>query len=240
MFSTAAQHAADPAYLRVRTGAHYDPAPCACRNEGAAEQHRGLVAENGIGIDSRRAFADRHRLTGENGLLCGQAPRLEQTKISRNPVAGFHQHDIARHQVGGVHAGALSAAQYRRVRCQHLANGLHGLFSAAFLDETDGGIHQHHGKDHARINPVTEHRGHRGRPEQYVDEQIIEVSQEPEHRRRARLIGQPIGTKALQAARCFLAVEAFIRRIDGCQRFSIGKRMKGVARPFDIHHSGLH
>ncbi len=82
----------------------------------------------------------------------------------------------------------MLVAQHHGVRRQHLADGGHGRFGLAFLDEADDGIDQDHAQNHGGVDAMTQRAGDRGRNQQQVDQNIVELQQEA-HERPASLRG---------------------------------------------------
>ena len=70
---------------------------------------------------------DRLGLPGEGGLLDAEAGRLDEPGIGGYDVAGFEQHDVARHQFGGGYLGHLAGPPHPDYGRSELAQGAHGL-----------------------------------------------------------------------------------------------------------------
>lgn len=92
-----------------------------------------------------------------------------------------------------MHDDALSPAYDGRLERQHLPNGVHGLFGLAFLNEADGSVDHHHRKDHAGIHPVAQGGRDQARRKQDIDEDVVELQQEPEKHAAPPRRWQPIG-----------------------------------------------
>ncbi len=62
---------------------------------------------------------------------------------------------------------------------QHLANSIHRLLGATFLNEADDCIRDDHGQDDTGINNVSEARGNDRGTNEDVDQDVVEVSKKP-------------------------------------------------------------
>ena len=62
---------------------------------------------------------------------------------------------------------------------EHLADPLQGLLGLALLEKTDDGVDAHHPENDAGVHPVAEHGGNEPGGEQDVDEQVMEMFEEP-------------------------------------------------------------
>ncbi len=153
----------DLAELGVHAGRghHGDGAPA--RHRGALVQHRGPVADRSVRGNGRRRLLNRHRLDGERRLVDGKIGGGHQARIGGGHVAGLDQHDVAGHQVLGVHhqhpAAAAHALQVRADPAQRL----HGTLGLELGDEADQRVEPQHDQNGDGFLPVAE-RGRRTRP----------------------------------------------------------------------------
>ena len=105
-------------------------------------------------------------------------------------LPGVQHDDVARHQPFGRDGAARAVAEHRGDRRQHLPDRVHGLFRLAFLDEADDRIDQDDGEDDRRVDGVAEKRGDHGRGEKDVDQDVVELRQEPHERASPRRLGR--------------------------------------------------
>ncbi len=128
---------------------------------------------------------DRHGLAGEKRLVDEQAACAQQAQVGRDLVASFEKHDVARHEIPHCDLRALPVAKNEGTGSDHAANGVERLLGLALLDEADDGVDDHDRGDHGRINDVSEQGGRNGSGEQEVDQDVVELRQEPQERRPA-------------------------------------------------------
>ncbi len=161
-------------------------------DEGSGERHGKAVAERRAGVDRGNRLVDRHRLAGQDRLVDPEAARLDQPEVGRHPVTGLEQHDVARHHRLCRDGRPPAVPQDRGVRIDHGADRLQRPLRASLLDEADDGVGDHHGEDHQRVRKVAERaRQHAGR-HQHVDQQVVELQQEPPEDAPAWRLRQPV------------------------------------------------
>ena len=144
--------------------------------------------QSGIGGNRSGRLVDGHGFAGQNRLFDLEAARLDEPQIGGDTVARLDQHQIARHQVDGVNALSSPVTEHGGPWCEHPPDRLHRLFGAAFLNEADHRIDDHHRQDDAGINEMTQHRSHTGRANQHIDEQVVEVRKKPQNGALARRV----------------------------------------------------
>jgi len=120
--------------------------------------------------------------------------RLQQAQIGGYLVAGLQQNDVTRHQVFTFNGMALIAAQHGSVRGQHLADGIHRIFSLAFLNEADDGVCDHYRQNDGRIRPMLQPARDEGGPEQHVDQDIVELQKEAHEQTASGRLRQAVRT----------------------------------------------
>ena len=130
-----------------------------------------------------------------------QAARLDHPQVGGHLVACLQQHDITGNQVGAVNGDAHTPAQHGRPGGQHSPDGRHCRFGLALLDKADDRIGKHDGQDHPRINPVLQRARHHGRPQKDVDQDVVKLHEEPQHRPPCPHFGQAVGAMIGQAPR---------------------------------------
>ena len=206
------QHVADPADLGRRSGCHHDAARRPRNDECAAEQHRRLVAQCHLFPDRVDALVHGNGLTGQDGFLGLETPGLDQPQVCRNAIARIYQDDVAGNEIGRVYRSAVPVPQDCGVWSQHVPNGFHCPLGAALLKETDHGIHKDYGHDDAGIDPVLQGRRHDCGADQHVDQHIVEVGEEPQHRAAFFRLRRPVRAVYVQPARGFLGTQPIWRR----------------------------
>ena len=173
-------------------GRHHQPARGALGDQRARPQHRAPVAKRRIGGDRIHGLFHRHGLAGQDRLLRGQPPRLDHPQVGGHLVARLQQHDVAGHQVGPVHRHAPPVAQHGGARGEHAPDRRHRRLGLALLEEADHRIGQHHGQDHAGIDPVLQGPRHHGGAQQDIDQHVVELRQKPQQRPARPRLGQPV------------------------------------------------
>ena len=205
-----AHQRADAANLGVLPGRHHHAARLTKAHHRARIGHAAAIADGG-GVGHRLGvLVHRQRFAGQRRFAHAQVLDAQQAQVGRHLGAGFEQHDVARHQVGGVNLMPLATAQHRGMTGQHGPHRLQRLLGLALLHKTDQGIDQHHADDHAGVHIVFEQKGNDPRDQQHVDQRVMELQRQPQpctartgHRQavgavlrqtRARLrIAQPAG-----------------------------------------------
>ena len=229
------EHAADAADLRRGPRGHDDAATGARRNQGAAEGHAVPVAERGVRRRGVGRLFNRRGFAGEHGLLQAQAAGRQQPQICRHAVARFEQDDVAGHERFRIALATTAVPQDARLRGQHLLDGRQRPLRPPFLHEADDRVDQHHGKDHACIDDMTQQRGHGRRADQHEDQQVAELPQEPGDGAGAGRLGQPVRPDALQPPGRLFRGQSFGTRVQRRQNRVCGAavpRRVGVAPGF--------
>ena len=99
------------AQLGIHARAHYVGRGAPIGHESALEAHVQLVAQRVVAGGQRvRVFLHVGRFAGQRRLVDFQGVRLEEAQVGGNNVAGFEQHHVAGHQVGGGHFQRLAVA----------------------------------------------------------------------------------------------------------------------------------
>ena len=89
----------------------------------AAEEHVVAIAERRPPRDRRGVLDDGQALAGQSGFGGLQRGRLDQPRVGGNGVAFLDEQDVARHDLRGGDAPALSAANDRRLSRRHAREG---------------------------------------------------------------------------------------------------------------------
>ena len=74
-------------------------------------------------------------------VIATNSPRdVVKAQIGRNQVAGLQQHDVAGHQMLGLHGGGNAVAAYVGLRCGQAFQGLHRAVGTPLLRQADRGV----------------------------------------------------------------------------------------------------
>ena len=120
--------------------------------------------------------------------------------------------DVARHQRLGGDRLAAAVAQHVRLQRQHLADRVERSLRLALLQEADERVDDDDADDDRGVDPMLHRRRDRRRGQQHVDQDVVELQQQP-HQRPAPL-RRP---KQVRSA----AIEA-PSRLRRCESLSIG------------------
>ena len=152
----------------------------------------------------------RHRLAGQRRLLGAQVLHIGEPKVGRDLVARFEQHDVPRHELFRGNHARLAAAHGPRLGGQHVADRIQRLLGLALLDEAEQRVEDDDAEDDRRVEPQVQHQLGEAGAEQDVDQDVVELRQEPHERSALLAFRQPVGPVLLQAARRLARVEAFL------------------------------
>ena len=137
------------------------------------------VADAGILVRRVDPLGRRHRLAGQGGFLDAQVGGFEQAQVGGHTVAAAQADDVAGHKRAGIDLPPLAVTTDMGLDREHLADPLQGLLGLALLEKTDDGVDAHHPENDAGVHPVAEHGGNEPGGEQDVDEQVMEMFEEP-------------------------------------------------------------
>jgi hypothetical protein len=146
------------------------------------------------------------------GLFRPQVLHVDETQIRRDLVARFEQHDVARHQLFGRDETGLAVAHGARFRREHVADRIEGLLCLALLEETEQPVDDHATQDDRRIEPESDHQLDEAGAEQDVDQDVVELQQEPHDGALLLAFRQTVGSVFRQPLRRLGPIEA-CRRI---------------------------
>ena len=156
-------------------------------------------------------------LTRQHGFLDPQPAHLEKPEVGRHAVTGFQNDQVARHDLVAGNRPAPSGTQHRRLRSQHVADGLERLFRLAFLDEADDRVHDHHGQDHHGVHQMAQQRRDPRGSKKHRDQQIVELTQKAEQRALAFRFRQAVRPIELAPPVGLRVVQAVGRHFEGLQ-----------------------
>jgi len=135
---------------------------------------------------------------------------LDQAQVCRDLVAGFQQHDVARHQRAGRHHLHLAAAQHGGVRRCQLAQRRHGLVGAPGLHKTNERVEHHDHQDDHGVGGFSHQPGDHRRAEQHQHHEVLELLDQQRQRPPAGVVLQLVGAMLRGAARGLIGVQAGI------------------------------
>ena len=139
----------------------------------------------------RRFFASMSRRSA--GTL---SPELEQHDVPRNKL------------IRREHAG-LAAAHGPGLGGKHVADRIQRLLGPALLDEPEEPVENDDGEDDRRVDPQTQHQFGEAGAEKNVDEDIVELGEEPHERAAFFALWQPVRPVFLEPGSGLCCVEAF-------------------------------
>ena len=115
--------------------------------------HAGAIADGRLGRDGLGRFVRWHRFTGERRFFRAQVLDVGEPQIGRDLVAGFEEHDVARHERLRCDHRSLAVAQGSRLRREHVADRIERLLRPAFLNEAEQSIDDDDAEDDRRVEP---------------------------------------------------------------------------------------
>lgn len=121
-----------------------------------------------------------------------EGPWRQKAKIGGNFLAGLQKNDVTRYDESAVDASSLAIPQDGGLRGEHPANSIHRLLGTSLLNEPDNCVGNHDRQDHARVDKMSEARRNGRRAQQHIDQEIVEVGEEPEDRAATRSFRKPV------------------------------------------------
>ncbi len=229
------QHPADAADLGGRAGGHHQRARLPLRHQRAGEGQAEAVAKPRVALDGLGALVHRHRLARQCRLVDAQVVRCQQAQVGGHDVARRQQHQVPGHQLGRVDVVRAAVAAHRGARRQQVPDGLQRPLGLAFLNEADYRVDNHHGQDHAGVDPVAQRGGDGAGGHQHVQQQVVELpGQSAQHARAGGLL-DPVRAMAVAAALRFVAAQALSVRGQRSQRV---RGRQGVPGDFGVAWCG--
>ncbi len=141
----------------------------------------------------------RHGFPGQGRFLGAQVLDLDQAQVGRNAVAGFQQHDVAGHELFGRDHARFAAAQGPRFGGQHVADRIERLLGAAFLNEAEQTVEDDHRENDAGVDPEAQHQLGEAGGEQHIDQNVVELAEEPDERSLFLAFGQTVRRRMSEA-----------------------------------------
>src|SRR5262249_15799438 len=144
----------------------------------------------------RKFFASTRRRSA--GIL---SPHSTTPTCSR-----LEKHNVPGNELFCRNHARLAAAQGAGLCGQHVADRLQCLLGLALLNEAEQRVEDDHAKDDRRIDPQVEHQLDEAGTEEDIDEDIVELRQEPHERPPFLALRQAVGAVLLQPARGFARI----------------------------------
>ncbi len=190
--------------------------------------HAGAIADGRLVRDGRDRFVRRHGFAGERRFFRAQVLDVGEADVGGDLVAGFEEHDVARHERLRRDHRRLSVAQGSRFRREHVADRIERLLRPAFLKEAEQSVDDDHAEDDRGVQPQVHHQLDEAGGEQHIDKHIVELLQETHERTALARRRQHVEAVFRLAARGFGIVEP--RRhaaLEPLDRLVSGQRVPG-------------
>ena len=154
------------------------------------EREADPVAEpDVVARDRRDVLEHRGALPGERRLLDLQGGRHEQPAVGRHAVAGLEEHDVARHQLGGVDLDRHAVAPHPGDVLQHLLEGRQARLRLRLLAQAEHRVEDRQADQHDRgARLAGDHLVHDRGADQDDLHQVLVLAQEG-LQARLRLLG---------------------------------------------------
>ena len=123
----------------------------------------------------------RHRqaLAGQCRLVHLQGNRGQQSPVGGNAVTGFHQHNVAGHELASVDGVQQTVATHSGAGDEHAAQCLQRSLGPVLLHESDNGVEDDHEQhDEWCLHFVGDHERHDRSSEQDQDQQVLELREQ--------------------------------------------------------------
>ena len=146
-------HLVDAAQFGFRAGRDHYSGSAPGRDQCSGERHAFPITNRSFVGHRVCGLIDGHRLASEGRFFCSQVLDLDETKVCRDLVARFKEHDVAWYQFFGRDQTNLSAAQGSGLRRQHVADRVERLLGLAFLNEAKQRIENNDTQNDCRVEP---------------------------------------------------------------------------------------
>ena len=134
--------------------------------------------------DRREVLEHRRALAGERRLLDLQGGRHEQPAVGRHAVARLEEHDVARHQLGGVDLDRHAVAAHPGDVLQHLLEGGQARLGLGLLPQAEHRVEDRQADQHDRgARLAGDHLVHDRRAHQDDLHQVLVLAEERLQRR---------------------------------------------------------
>ena len=181
----AGEQLVDAAQFGLASGGDDHAGRPAGHHQRAGIGHARAIADGRLGRDGLGRLVRRNRFAGERGFFRAQVLDLGEADVGGDLVAGFEEHDVARHErLRRDHRG-LAIAQGSRFRREHVADRIERLLRPAFLNEAEQSVDDDHSEDDRRVEHEAHHQLDEAGGDENVDENIVELLQEAHERAHA-------------------------------------------------------
>ena len=151
--------------LGVHAGPGHDHLAAPAGDRGVHERDAQPIAERHVVVvDGRDVLQHGCALAGERRLLDLERGGHEQAPVGRHPVAGLDEHDVARHELGGVDLDGDAVAPHPGDVLQHLLQRGEARLGLRLLTQAEHGVEhrqadQHERRAHFAGDDLVHHRG---------------------------------------------------------------------------------
>ncbi len=166
---------------------------------GPGEHHVPAVADTDVLRHGGGVLLDRRRLAGERRLISFQIDGFEEPGISRNPVAGTDDHDVARDQLPGGELLLTIISEGGGGGGGHALQCFQRPFGAVLLDEPQTTGKKDNDTDNDGVDRFADNRRQDDGDKQDNDEKTLELLEKEHPRGHPGLTGQFIGAGFQQA-----------------------------------------
>ena len=97
------------------------------------------------------SLGDRHAFAGQRRFIGAEIGVLDDAGVGRDLVSGFHQDDVAGHDLMGGDALAFPVADHGRFRSRQRHQRAHRTLRPRFLKESQQRVEDHDGRDDDRL-----------------------------------------------------------------------------------------
>ena len=196
----------------VAAGRDDDAGRAARHDHRAGKGHVLAVADRRLGGDGIGRLLRRNGLAGQRRLLGAQVLGVDETQVGRDLVAGFEKHDVAGRRDPRPECSRVSPPRTRaRLRRKHVADRVERLLRPALLHEAEQRIEDDDGEDDRGVEPQAQHQLDEAGGEQDIDEDVVELGEEPQQRPLLLALRQAVRPVGLQPRRGLGGVEAALR-----------------------------
>lgn len=226
------EHGIDATEFSLLTGGHHHPRTLAAGDNRSGKCHPESITQRGARGNGVGPFPDRERFPCQHGLLGLQFPHVQKSEVCGDLVSGLQKNDISRNQFFRGDGFSSAISQSDRMQGKKRLQRFQCPLGFAFMQKTDQGIDEYHAQNDGGIDPMSKSRRHRGRSQQDVNQNIVELHQEAAQRSSFTRGRQAIGTEAEmgQTLRRFFRFKPGGMAVQSNGDFLGGKGMPGNRR----------
>ncbi len=174
-----ADHRRDLPEFRMAPGVHHKGTSLPGDGYRSHKEHVVTVSQRDLGL--RQGFyrlGDRRRFAGQRGFLRLEAGRIDETRISRDPIARLDLDEVAGNQLAGGERHEHAVTNDPRSDDCHVFERLQRALGPIFLNKAENRVQDDDGNDRGCIHPFLKQSRHDGCPDQNPDNQARELCQE--------------------------------------------------------------